>query len=75
MLAEAASIAIHVIETTSEYVSLRPLNLGKVRREHVREPSPTWIASEVAGFVHQNTVAEVRVVSRWMWNALFPLPI
>ena len=56
----------HVVEMTSYHVGLRDhLDLFKqVRAEHVREPFPAWTAIEVAGFVREGAVIELRVIAR-----------
>ena len=56
----------HVVEMTTYHVGLRDhLELFKsIRAEHVKEPYPAWTAIEVAGFVSEGTIVEIRVVAR-----------
>ncbi len=56
----------HVVEMTSYHVGLREhLDLFKsIRAEFVQEPYPAWTAIEVAGFVSEGTIVEIRVIAR-----------
>ncbi len=55
-----------VVEMTSYHVGLRAhLEIFKsVRNEHVSEPYPAWTAIEVAGFVSEGAIVEIRVIAR-----------
>lgn len=55
-----------IVEMTSYHVGLRGhLELfKKVRDEHVQEPYPAWTAIEVAGFVREDAIVELRVIAR-----------
>ena len=55
-----------IVEMTSYHVGLREhLDTFKlVRSEFVLEPYPAWTAIEVAGFVRENAVVEIRVVAK-----------
>lgn len=50
---------------TSYHVGLRPhLKLLKIiRAEYVEEQYPAWTAIEIAGFVREAAVVEIRVVA------------
>ena len=54
-----------LVEMTSYHVGLRQhINLFKsVRSDYVREPYPAWTAIEVAGFVRDGAVIEIRAVA------------
>ena len=54
-----------LVEMTTYHVGLRDhLDLFKsVRAEFVREPYPAWTAIEVAGFVREGAIIEIRVVA------------
>ncbi len=56
----------HVVEMTSYHVGLKEhLEIFKrVRAEFVREPYPAWTAIEVADFVTEGVIVEVRVIAR-----------
>lgn len=56
----------NVVEMTSYHVGLRDhLELfQKVRDEHVTEPYPAWTAIEVAGFVREGAIVEIRIIAR-----------
>lgn len=66
VLAEAGLGFEHVVEMTSYHVGLRDHleTFKRVRDEHVCEPYPAWTAIEVAGFVREDAVVELRVVAR-----------
>ncbi len=55
-----------IVEMTSYHVGLREhLELFKsIRSEYVKEPYPAWTAIEVAGFVREGAVVEIRVVAQ-----------
>ena len=55
-----------IVEMTSYHVGLRDhLEIFQsVRNEHVREPYPAWTAIEVAGFVREGAIVEIRVIAR-----------
>jgi len=54
-----------IVEMTSYHVGLRlHLDLFKtIRAEYVEEPYPAWTAIEVAGFVREDAIVEIRVVA------------
>ena len=54
-----------LVEMTTYHVGLRDhLEVFKeVRAEYVQEPYPAWTAIEVAGFVREGAVIEIRVVA------------
>lgn len=56
----------HLVEMTSYHVGLRNhLKVFKdVRAERVLEPFPAWTAIEVAGFVREGAVIELRCIAR-----------
>lgn len=66
VLSEAGLGFEHVVEMTSYHVGLRDHldHFKRVREEHVAEPYPAWTAIEVAGFVREGAVIELRVVAR-----------
>ena len=55
----------NVVEMTSYHVGLRDhLELFKsVRSEFIQEPYPAWTAIEVAGFVSEGAVIEIRLIA------------
>jgi len=55
-----------IVEMTSYHVGLiNHLEKFKaVRAEFVKEPYPAWTAIEVAGFVREKAIVEIRVVAR-----------
>ena len=55
-----------IVEMTTYHVGLRDhLEVFKrVRAEYVVEPFPAWTAIEVAGFVREGAVIEIRVIAR-----------
>lgn len=65
VLAEAGLDFSAVVEMTTYHVGLRKhLQLFKsIRSEFVRAPYPAWTAIEVAGFVHEDAIVEVRVIA------------
>ncbi|QDG77992.1 RidA family protein [Labrenzia sp. PHM005] len=66
VLAEAGLTYNSLVEMTSYHVGLRDhLELfKKVRSEFVVEPYPAWTAIEVAGFVAEKAVVEIKAVAR-----------
>ena len=56
----------HLVEMTSYHVGLRDhLEVFKsVRDSYVVEPYPAWTAIEVAGFVREGAIVEIRVIAR-----------
>ena len=56
----------HIVEMTTYHVGLRDhLELFRsIRDEFVREPFPAWTAIEVAGFIREGTIVEIRVIAR-----------
>ena len=56
----------HVVEMTTYHVGLRDhLELFRIiRDEFVKEPFPAWTAIEVAGFIREGTLVEIRVIAR-----------
>lgn len=67
MVLEEAGLGFeHIVEMTTYHVGLRE-HLGifkRVRDEHVREPFPAWTAIEVAGFVREGAIIEIRAIAR-----------
>ena len=55
-----------LLEMTTYHVGLKNhLELFKsVRAEYVAEPYPAWTAIEVAGFVREGAVVEIRAIAR-----------
>ncbi len=55
-----------LVEMTTYHIGLNDhLNLFKtVRAEYVAEPYPAWTAIEVAGFVRDGAVIEIRAIAR-----------
>lgn len=55
-----------LVEMTTYHVGLRDhLDLFKaIRAEYVREPYPAWTAIEVAGFVREGAIVEIRAIAR-----------
>ncbi len=54
-----------IVEMTTYHVGLRDhLDVFKsVRAEYVKEPYPAWTAIEVAGFVREGAIIEIRVIA------------
>jgi len=54
-----------LVEMTSYHIGLRNhLDLFKsIRAEYIVEPYPAWTAIEVAGFVKEGAIVEIRVVA------------
>lgn len=55
-----------LVEMTTYHIGLKEhLDLFKsVRAEYVTEPYPAWTAIEVAGFVRDGAVIEIRAIAR-----------
>ena len=55
-----------LVEMTSYHVGLRThLELFRsVRADYVQEPYPAWTAIEVAGFVRDGAIIEIRAIAR-----------
>ena len=55
-----------LVEMTTYHVGLKDhLELFKsVRADYVREPYPAWTAIEVAGFVREGAIVEIRAIAR-----------
>ena len=66
VLEEAGLDWQHIVEMTSYHVGLRDhLDLFKdIRAGFVREPYPAWTAIEVAGFVREDAIVELRCIAR-----------
>lgn len=66
VLREAGTAYNAIVEMTSYHVGLRDhLDTFKaVRSEFVTEPYPAWTAIEVAGFVRENAIVEIRVIAK-----------
>lgn len=66
VLAEADLGFGHVVEMTSYHIGLRDhLEAFKaIRRRFVQEPFPAWTAIEVAGFVREGALVEVKCIAR-----------
>lgn len=56
----------HLVEMTSYHVGLRDHleTFKSVRDSFVVEPYPAWTAIEVAGFVREGAIVEIRVIAR-----------
>ncbi|MEL6964662.1 MAG: Rid family hydrolase [Pseudomonadota bacterium] len=56
----------HVLEMTSYHVGLRDhLEIfQQIRARYVVEPYPAWTAIEVAGFVREGAIVELRCIAR-----------
>ncbi|MET1415174.1 RidA family protein [Roseibium sp. HPY-6] len=54
-----------LVEMTTYHVGLRDhFDLFKgIRSEFVKEPYPAWTAIEVAGFVHEDAIVEIKVIA------------
>ncbi|WP_299471359.1 RidA family protein [uncultured Roseibium sp.] len=54
-----------IVEMTTYHVGLRDhFDVFKnVRSEFVQEPYPAWTAIEVAGFVHEDAIVEIKVIA------------
>lgn len=65
VLADAGLDYGALVEMTTYHVGLRDhLELFKsVRADHVKEPYPAWTAIEVAGFVRDGAVIEIKAVA------------
>ncbi|XWN29601.1 MAG: Rid family hydrolase [Devosia sp.] len=56
----------HIVEMTSYHAGLHDhLDIFKnIRTRHVRDPYPAWTAVEVAGFVREGAIVELRCIAR-----------
>lgn len=56
----------HLVEMTSYHIGLRDHleEFKKIRARHVTEPYPAWTAIEVAGFVREGAIVELRCIAR-----------
>lgn len=56
----------HLVEMTSYHVGLRDHleQFKEIRAKYVQEPFPAWTAIEVAGFVRDGAVVEIRCIAR-----------
>lgn len=64
---EAAGLGFeHLVEMTSYHVGLRDHleQFKEIRARHVEEPYPAWTAIEVAGFVSEGAILEIRCIAR-----------
>ena len=66
VLEEAGLGFEHLVEMTSYHVGLRDhLDTFKaIRAKYVQDPFPAWTAIEVAGFVAEGAVVEIRCIAR-----------
>lgn len=66
VLTEAGLGFQHLVEMTSYHVGLREHldDFKRIRAEYVVEPYPAWTAIEVAGFVRDGAVIEIRCIAR-----------
>ena len=66
VLAEGRMDFGNLVEMTTYHVGLKEhLDLFRaIRAEHVREPYPAWTAIEVAGFVTEGVIIEIRVIAK-----------
>ncbi len=66
VLSEGGLTFEDVVEMTTYHVGLRGhLELFKeIRADYVREPYPAWTAIEVAGFVTEGVIVEIRAIAR-----------
>ncbi|MEL6922323.1 MAG: Rid family hydrolase [Pseudomonadota bacterium] len=56
----------HPVEMTSYHVGLRDHldQFKSVRAKYVQEPFPAWTAIEVAGFVRDGAIVEIKCIAR-----------
>lgn len=56
----------HLVEMTSYHVGLRDHldQFKSIRAKYVQEPFPAWTAIEVAGFVREGAVVEIKCIAR-----------
>lgn len=66
VLEEAGLGFEHLVEMTSYHVGLRDHldHFKRIRANYVREPYPAWTAIEVAGFVREGAVVEIKCIAR-----------
>ena len=66
VLKEANLDFSHVVEMTTYHIGLREHleDFKNIRSTYVVEPYPAWTAIEVAGFVREGAVVEIRVIAR-----------
>ncbi len=66
VLEEAGLGFEHLVEMTSYHVGLRDHldQFKRIRANYVREPYPAWTAIEVAGFVREGAVVEIKCIAR-----------
>ena len=56
----------HLVEMTSYHVGLRDHldQFNNIRANYVKEPFPAWTAIEVAGFVREGAIVEIKCIAR-----------
>ncbi len=56
----------HLVEMTSYHIGLRDHleDFKAVRRRFIQKPFPAWTAIEVAGFVREGALVEIKCVAR-----------
>ncbi|MEM8837236.1 MAG: Rid family hydrolase [Pseudomonadota bacterium] len=66
VLSEADLGFEHIVEMTSYHVGLRDhlTEFKEIRARYVSEPFPAWTAIEVAGFVREGAIIEIRCIAR-----------
>jgi enamine deaminase RidA (YjgF/YER057c/UK114 family) len=66
VLEEAGLNFSAIVEMTSYHVGLRDhvASFKRVRDEFVEEPYPAWTAIEVAGFVREGAIVELRAIAK-----------
>jgi enamine deaminase RidA (YjgF/YER057c/UK114 family) len=67
MVLEEAGLGFeHLVEMTSYHVGLRNhlADFKSIRAKYVTEPYPAWTAIEVAGFVSEGAIVEIRCIAR-----------
>ena len=66
VLAEAGLAFADIVEMTTYHVGLRDHadTFRHIRSDYVVEPYPAWTAIEVAGFIREGAVIEIRVIAR-----------
>ncbi|MEM8794021.1 MAG: Rid family hydrolase [Pseudomonadota bacterium] len=66
VLSEAGLGFEHIVEMTSYHVGLRDhlAEFKEIRAKYVQEPFPAWTAIEVAGFVREGAIIEIRCIAR-----------
>ena len=55
-----------IVEMTTYHVGLREHAelFKRVRADYVKEPYPAWTAIEVAGFIREDAIVEIRVIAQ-----------